>query len=62
MDKIGTKGTSRALGGQFVGGTRYIAETGKLCSEGRKEPGGGRRLEGKDEPGDEGVGNGGRSR
>lgn len=25
--------------------------------EGRKEPGGGRRLEGQDEPGDEGVGN-----
>lgn len=41
---------------ESVGGTGDV-ETGKLCLEGRKEePGGGRRLEGQDEPGDEGVG------
>lgn len=53
--KIGTGGTGRAFG-ESAGGTRDV-ETGKLCWEGRKEPGGGRRLEGQDEPGDEGVGN-----
>ena len=30
---------------------------GSCVWRGRKEPGGGRRLEGQDEPGDEGVGN-----
>lgn len=53
--KIGTGRTGRAFG-ESVGGTGDV-ETGKLCLEGRKEPGGGRRLEGQDEPGDEGVGN-----
>lgn len=37
-------------------------KTGKLCLEGRKEPGGGRRLEGQDEPGDERWGTERRSR
>lgn len=32
---------------------------GSCFWRGRKEPGGGRRLEGQDEPGDEGVGKGG---
>lgn len=54
--KTGAGGASRAFG-ESVGGIRQNVKTGKLCLEGRKEPGGGRRLEGQDEPDDEGVGN-----
>lgn len=47
---------------ESVGGIRQNVKTGKLYLEGRKEPGGGRRLEGQDEPVMRGWGTEGRSR
>lgn len=53
LEKIGTKGGSWALGKSEEQDETF--RRGSCAWRGRKEPGGGRRLEGQDEPGDEGA-------